>query len=671
MQDTIDDDVFQFPDDLPNYVFNGEVSGFASQSGGSADVLQSALVAAGAAAYEWEITTDTITWSANAADVLGCPADSVSSGRLFAALLDVANETSRYETVMNSNVMDIGGGVPFQIEYQFRSLGRKNAASVWLEDCGLWHAGADGSAKIVHGTVRRIDARHNRDKQLSYLANFDQLTAIMNRIRMVEFVDEAITTANKSGSECCFALARVNKLSAIKEAYGFEVADQVIVTVSQRLSQVMRQGDGIARFSTSQFAFMLKDCDETSLIQALSRFESVIRDNPIETSKGPVWTTISLGAVVLPHHASTTPQAIAHAEEVLTSNRARNGSAVYQPSKARDAEREFNTRCAEQLARCLRQNSFRLTYQPIVVAKTSSPLLYEARLRLGPEYDVTDLRAAQIIPQAQRLGLVSLLDRATTTLVMQALTANPDFRLSINISDTTANDSYWNEQLLEILEENSAATKRLTVGFEESTALADSQNVRRFMESLRSHGASVAVNHFGRSFGVTSRLRELPINMIKFDGSLSRNVEAHPVTDYVLKSMVELAVKFNLKTVATWVESEADADVLTQLGIDYLQGHHFGAASLEAPWRSKPELSLQIGEVIMVAPPVSTQEPSVSVDLDTTSPLIDKLPDDESNIPYLDFSEIDESINKLRAALSGLSAASQKSETQGEAVAAA
>ena len=107
----------------------------------SDDNLNRALAAAGEAAYFWDIKTDVITWSHNTADVLGCPPSLITTGKIFANLLDVDNLTSRYDAVMNTTARDLGEGVPFQIEYVFKGQGRHHAATARVEDMGRWFAG--------------------------------------------------------------------------------------------------------------------------------------------------------------------------------------------------------------------------------------------------------------------------------------------------------------------------------------------------------------------------------------------------------------------------------------------------------------------------------------------------------------------------------------------------
>ena len=222
MQDTNDSQVFNFQDHFSSP--QGEQTKLApAQStsvphmGGEQDLLQ-ALIAAGEATYHWDIPTDQITWSANAPDVLCCSTESISTGRHFANLLDSENLISRYEAVMYSSTQDQGQGVPFQIEYVFRSAGRRSPTSIRLEDTGRWQAGSDGMPTTVRGIVHRIDERHNRDQHLTFLGATDPLTGMMNRGRMTEALSEAIVSNTKSGKKCAFVIASINQLDLVNDA---------------------------------------------------------------------------------------------------------------------------------------------------------------------------------------------------------------------------------------------------------------------------------------------------------------------------------------------------------------------------------------------------------------------------------------------------------------------
>ena len=553
---------------------------------GELERVQLSLEAAGLAAYHWVIETDEITWSANASDVLGCDTRAIGSGRGFASFLDPDNFTSRYDTVMRTSVIDEGGGVPFQIEYKYRPEGRLGRSSLWIEDHGRWHGSPDGRPVEVFGTVRRIDARHQRDQHLSFLGNGDPLTGMMNRGRLTEALGEAMTVAEREDTNCAFVIAAINNLSVVNEAYGFEVADEVIINIGRRLRQVVRTGDAIARYSGSKFGLILNNCGEEDLHIAAERFLSVARESVIETERGPVWALLSIGTLILPRHASDANTAMAWAEEALTEARRQpsDGYIVYRPSPERSSERTLNAHSATEIVRCLRESRFRLAYQPVVDAVTGEAVFHEALLRMTDSAGEI-IAAAHLIPVAEKLGLVRLIDRAVVQMAVATLHRYPDAKLSLNVSGTTATDPRWYPQITEMLASNRAVTGRLTIEITETVALGDLRETVRFVEQLRALGCGVAIDDFGAGYTSFRNLRALPVDILKLDGTFCSDLAGNPDNQYFVRSLIDLARTFNMKTVAEWVETEADAALLRQWGVDMMQGRLFGMAQLEAPWQ--------------------------------------------------------------------------------------
>ena len=660
--------------------------------------IHRALAAADGAAYRWTIASDEIAWSDNAAAVLGCKLDQIQSGKLFASLLDVDNFTTRYEAVMSSKLRDDGNGVPYHIEYLFRSEGRNNAKTVWIEDQGRWHAGPDGSPREAIGTIRQIDERHSRDQHLNFLGNCDPLTGMMNRGRMTEALGEAISVAIREKRNCAFAIAAVNNLPVVNEAYGFDVADEVIVALGRRLRQVMRSGDGIARYSGGKFGVILNECSEAELHTALERFLSAVRDSVIETQHGPVWAMLSIGAICLPTNATDANTATARAEEALNEARRQpsDGYVIYKPSERRSSERALNARCATEIVQCLKEDRFKLAFQPIVSAKTGDVAMHEALLRMSDSTNGELIAASHLIPISEHLGLVRLIDRSVMQMIVKTLNAFPQSNLSMNVSGTTAMDTRWYSQLIEILSSNEGVANRLTVEITETVALSDVPSTRQFVENLRTLGCGVAIDDFGAGFTSFRNLRDLPVNMIKLDGSFCQNLGANSENEYIVRNLIDLARKFKIQTVAEWIENQADADALRDWGIDLLQGNLFGEASINPPWqladntvfslenRSSNALSINSPESFVAADVIEQAVSELSVEnpeggslsyeqeLNSTQaePQIDHSEEAEISssekpesdilgniatiVQALDFSDIDSSITNLRSTLDEL-----------------
>ncbi len=175
------------------------------------------LASIGLVPYDWRIDTDTLTWGANAAEVLQVrDVTRIGTGRSYAAFLDPKNTSTRYDAVMDATGRDYGAGVPYQTEYCLLT-GPDGGVPLWVEDNGRWFAGPDGRPARAHGVVRAVTERHQNEQQLTYLSRFDSLTGEMNRNALTETLTATLEEALKYRGSCGFMMIAVDNLARINE----------------------------------------------------------------------------------------------------------------------------------------------------------------------------------------------------------------------------------------------------------------------------------------------------------------------------------------------------------------------------------------------------------------------------------------------------------------------
>ena len=572
------------------------------------------------AVYHWDIASDRLTWSRNAADVLEVEdAERLKTGRGYATLLDRENMATRYDTIMHSVHSDDGEGVAYSIEYLVRPWGPEDPRGAWLEDIGRWYADEKGRPREAFGIVRRIDERYRNEQRLHYLGNFDPLTGLMNRTSMGEALDQAIANAERQGTSCAFLAVSIDNMAVIRDAYGFDVAEEVILKVGQRLKRVKRAGDSLARYSETRFGLILNDCSREDLQIAAERFLGVANEEVIETSSGPVWALISLGGVVMPDHARDRDEAVACAEEALAEAASRPMSCVviYEPEPDRISQRMLNARCAAEIVNSLKHDRFTLAFQPIVDARSGEPVMYESLLRMH-DRDGEVVAAAHLIPLAEKLGLVRLIDLNVMELVLETLRNHADARLTMNLSGITAADPGWFGRIMDLLEANSAVTDRLVVEITETVVLNELAEIGRFIGRLRDLGCKVAIDDFGAGYTSFRNLKELDVDIVKLDGAFCDNLSGNPDNQYFVRSLVDLAHNLDLQIVAEWVQTEQDAELLRGWGVDYFQGRLYGLAQIGHPWPS-PRLSSHEGFHAVAAERDKPEEETREADADMVS----------------------------------------------------
>ena len=542
------------------------------------------MASVGEVPYEWSIDSDELIWGANAVDVLPVGgAAVVSSGRSYAKLLDPASPTSRFDAVMKSSQSDEGAGVSYQVQYALRPAGADK--SLWIEDTGRWFAGADGKPARAHGVVRVINERHAQEERLVYLSRFDDLTGEMNRFHLTEVLESTLKQAISQRTSCGFMLAAVDNLARINEAYGFDVADEAIGAVARRLRAKMRGGDQLGRFSGNKFAVILNNCTPEDIETAAERLIAGVRDDVAHTSAGPVAVTVTIGGVTAPRHAADVQEIIARAQETLDRAKAKRlGSfQIYRPNIEREALRRENVRAGDEIVTALNERRIFLAFEPVVETLSRRPAYYECLMRIR-RADGTLVPASAVIPIAERLGLVRLIDHRVLELLVNEMAAVPSLSASVNVSPASTADPDWWTMLGALLRAHPGVAQRLTVEITEMVAIHDLDDTRGFVARVKDLGCRIAIDDFGSGYTSFRNLRRLGADILKIDGTFVQNLMRSEDDRAFVQALVDLARRLGLKSVAEWVQDEAAARLLAEWGCDYLQGGLIGRAAIERPW---------------------------------------------------------------------------------------
>jgi diguanylate cyclase (GGDEF)-like protein len=241
----------------------------------------SILASLGQAAFVWDIATDAMLWSDGAAEIFPeIPPASFRSGAEFAKLID-SERSIRSEALGQSAPAGQGASARYRIEYGIRLSA--SDALLWIEESGCWFAGADGKPVRVQGIVRIDNQRHARDQQLLKQSRHDPLTGELNRAHLVAALAETVEEAARFHDPCVFMLIGIDHLARINDAFGFDVADGVILEVARRVRARMRGSDSLGRFSGNKFGLILKNCTVDAMNAAVERFLRGVRDDVIPT----------------------------------------------------------------------------------------------------------------------------------------------------------------------------------------------------------------------------------------------------------------------------------------------------------------------------------------------------------------------------------------------------
>lgn len=252
------------------------------------------------------------------------------------------------------------------------------------------------------------------------------------------------------------------------------------------------------------------------------------------------------------------------------------------PLSAAVAQRDKNT--MEMVRNAIARKEVLLAFQPIVQSvRPDRPAFWEGLIRVLDE-------TGRVIPARDFIEAVETtesgrqLDCLALDFGLEALSENPDLRLSINLSARSIGYPKWMETLNRWLAIDSSLGERLILEITESSAIHMPDLVTHFMREQQAKGISFALDDFGAGYTSFRYLKDFYFDMIKIDASFIRGISSNPDNQVLTQALVSVAQHFDMFTVAEFVETEADAAYLIAAGIDCLQGHYFGAATIDPPW---------------------------------------------------------------------------------------
>ncbi len=557
------------------------------------EVLEQALTGAGDLAYCWDLVGDSVTWVGNASSLLGVAStELVATGDAFHERINPEDLKVRLKALSRH----FAHREPFDCEYRVRT---ERGGVIWVQERVAATFNDTGQPTILHGILRVITARKQHELLLEQRANYDPLTGHFNRSRLRETLDHAVAFAKRYEGKGGYLAVGIDKMASINDAYGHDTADSILIGVGQRLEYSRRVTDIVGRIGGDRFGIILGNVDETTIQEVASRILASFRKASLETPSGPVHVTVSIGGVLFPSEIETAHELMAAADAAMQTAKARGRNCfLLHRLSAEQSQRQRDSRVVgRRIIDALRNDQLVFAYQPVVEAATGAVAYYETLIRmLDGKGGVVS--AAAFVPTAERLGLIRQLDRRTLEMTVADLQRDPNVHLALNISGLTVSDRSWLRALVALVKGRPEIAGRLIVEITETAALQDLEDSARFVAAVRDLGCRVALDDFGAGYTSFLHLKTLTVDIVKIDGAFVRGLGDTPDNQLFIRTLLNLATGFGLKSVAECVETAEDAEILRRQGVTFLQGYYYGRPLLDRPWESPAQaaLSPQVGD---------------------------------------------------------------------------
>lgn len=463
----------------------------------------------------------------------------------------------------------------------------------------------DGNVQQYVSLFSDITTIKEHQSHLEQIAHYDALTGLPNRVLLADRLHQGMSQAQRRRKLLAVAFLDLDGFKSINDGHGHDVGDQLLVSLSGRLKQALREGDTLARIGGDEFVAVLADLDDVaSSVPILSRMLAAA-SQPVQVGDTALKVSASLGVTFYPQ-----------AQDIDADQLQRQADqAMYQAKLAGknryhifDAEQDSSIRghheSLDRIRRALLDQEFVLYYQPKVNMRTGMVIGSEALIRWQhPEKGLLPPAVFLPVIEDHPLG-IEIGEWVIDTALRQLETwhdAGLDIAVSVNISAGQLQSADFSERLRKILAAHpEIKSSSLELEVLETSALEDMAHVCGVIEACRELGVKFAMDDFGTGYSSLTYLKHLPVDLLKIDQSFVRNMLDDPDDLAILQGVINLAAAFQRHVIAEGVETIEHGKLLLQLGCDLAQGYGIArpmpamqVLDWIAEWRPDPSWSNQ------------------------------------------------------------------------------
>lgn len=527
------------------------------------------------ALWDWDLTNDSIRFSARWRELIGQPAEEIIAsstewrGRVHPA--------DRVQMEVDIAAQTAGNSDRFSSEHRVR---HESGRWLTLQWSGQIIRDRSGKAIRVAGSVRDATAQRSVEEQARRDAFYDQLTGVPNRALGLDLLRRAITRTRRLGERRFAALVvDIDGFKAHNDALGHGAGDALLQSFARRLGAAVRPGDVIARLGADVFLLVLEVVHEDAEAERVASRVNLMLKEPLRVLTHELVVTASIGIAMHEPATESASDYVRNAELAMQEAKRQGGArhVVYRPEMRAGVQHRASL--AHDLRTAIARGEMMVWYQPVFSAREGSGTRlagFEALLRWAhPTRGL--LSPGEFVPLAEETGMIVslgswVLGEACRHLMSLAPNGPSAPWVSVNVAAKQLADSALIDVVERALANSGLDSHRLRLEVTENVILFDEDAARRTLEALRQRGILILMDDFGTGHASLSYLHRLPIGSIKIDRYFIGRMDVSAECLEIVRSVVTLARSLSMDVVAEGVEQEAQLTQLKAMGCAHVQG---------------------------------------------------------------------------------------------------
>ncbi|NTV96627.1 MAG: EAL domain-containing protein [Thiobacillus sp.] len=511
------------------------------------------------------------------------------------ALLSSGRQDAAFYRAMWSSLAETG-------QWQGEIWNRRKGGEIYPEWLTITAVFDDGGRITNYvGMFQDITDRKSAEERIRNLAFYDALTQLPNRRLLMDRMHQAIVLCSRNRRHGALLFIDLDNFKLLNDTQGHDVGDLLLVSVARRLQACVREGDTVARLGGDEFVVMLEDLDETAA-EAANQVEGVaikihaLLNQPYQLGPLEHHSSPSIGVALFRDKADAIDELLKRADLAMYQAKASGRNTIRFFDPAMQAAVEARSSLEAELRRAVRQDEFKLVYQPQVDGN-GRIVAVEALARWHhPERGL--VAPLEFIPLAEETGLIVgigqqlLLQACEQIRAWSAQPGTARWSVSVNVSPRQFHHPDFVDMVLAAVDAAGIAPDRLMLEITEGILLDDLGEAAAKMTALKRRGIRFSIDDFGTGYSSLAYLKRLPLDELKIDRSFVADVGQDDSAGAICAAFISLAHMLGLRVVAEGVETEAQHHFLATLhGCDTLQGYYFNpplAAAELVPLAERP-----------------------------------------------------------------------------------
>lgn len=430
-------------------------------------------------------------------------------------------------------------------------------------------------ANILSSGITPIKA----NKETEYMAYYDNLTKLPNRFLFADRVNQAIYIAKRTGQLIAIIFIDLDGFKSVNDTIGHRGGDVLLKQVARSLAGSIRKTDSVARFGGDEFMIMIDNLSDEDVITKIVDKIMKLFSTPFTVSDQEFLVTASAGIAMYPVDGEDSDSLIKNADMAMYKAKSKGKNQYAQCTKEMKDEMQMTMELSNDLGHALERNEFIVHYQPQINLTTNKIIGVEALLRwMHPTRGM--ISPGIFIPIAEKNNLINsigewVLRRACQQNKKWQEMGLPHMKMAVNLSAIQIIKPKIAKNIETIIKETGLDPKYVELEITESIAIEETNYVIDVLTKLKKIGVTIAIDDFGTEYSSLSRLRRLPIDLVKIDVQFVQGIETNEKDKAIIKVIINLAKSLGLNVLAEGVETAEQSEFLKENRCDDAQGYYY------------------------------------------------------------------------------------------------